>query len=149
MNAGIIRVFLVFSTIVSFFALVASFFIGYMFFRAPLPDVPSWSPLVGGLLGLAIACIVLGPGLILAGIYENTLATAKALRQLNGDYKGASTGPSAQSSDDALREELPLHAGHYLFIAAVLALLAYVTYALVQRNMPPPEQTQEEQVAPS
>lgn len=144
MNAGIMRVFLVFSAIVSFGGLVAGFIIGYTFFSAPVPNMPAWSPLIGGLLGLVVACIVLGPSLILAGIYENTLATAKAVRQLSGNNRGT-PGAVTQSSDEVLREALPLHAGHYLFIVAVLALLAYVTYTLVQRNMPKPEQTQEEQ----
>jgi hypothetical protein len=95
-------------------------------------------------MGLAVACIFIGPTLILAGIYENTLATAKALRALNLDDRG-NTAAINKGSGETLREDLPLHAGHYLFIVAVLALLVYVTYVLVQRNAPQPEQTQEEQ----
>jgi hypothetical protein len=132
MYAIIVRIY----SAVLWLGLVVGFVTGYYYVKMMAaqmgPDAPAMYPLLGGLVGLFIAIVVLGAGFTLAGIYENTLATANALRRMSG---GAGTAGSTASTDSnaAIGEALPLHAGHWLFILGLVGFLIFMVYFGLQR----------------
>ncbi len=141
MYAIVVRIF----SIALWLGLLVGFMAGYLYVRIPMgPDGPFWPPLLGGLVGLFVAIMILGAGFTLAGIYENTLATARALQRMSGQTSGAQRGigPAQSNSDEALEQALPLHAGHWIFIALLVAFFIWMIYFIVQRYGPTPTPNQ-------
>lgn len=134
MYALIVRIY----SVILWFGLLVGFSVGYYIVKIGAqqlgPDGQSVHPFVGGLVGLFIAILILGVGFTLAGIYENTLATANALRRMGG--QSGSTNPTAHDSTEKLQEALPLHAGHWIFVAGFLGFLVFMIYFGIQRFGP-------------
>lgn len=101
--------------------------------QAAMSGATAPSPVVGGLLGLFISILVLGAGFTLVGIYENTLATANALRR-NGGYSPSETDAD---SSRALREALPMEPSYQLAVAIILLAVAAIgIYFLIPKFGP-------------
>lgn len=75
----IIRVFTAFLWIGLVLGVLAGFGAGYQMASAN-PAMGSYMPVLMGFLGLLTSVLVLGAGFTLVGIYENTLAIQKAMK---------------------------------------------------------------------
>jgi hypothetical protein len=86
-------------------------------------------------VGLFLAIIILGTGLTLAGIYENTLAIARVLKRSEGFPIAGTTSQQSDLTEpqDTLPTDLPLSIWHILFMGLIAAFVIWFLWFSISR----------------